>query len=217
MLKKTLLAAVLSFVFAAPAHASLLTITINNGSIVGHAYSSDGSVSGNIDISEVTGASGTASQGTNVSSGGSVIAKSPSGNLYDHEYFYVLGSDTRMAGLTLTSAVDTFGFRWGTLDTYNSVIVTDGTSYMTTITGTAILTILQTYKKNFSAGNDQIDLIIRDLGGAIRSIIWSSTGNTFEVANLTAIPLPAAFWLMLSALVALVGFSAYRRRAFQRI
>src|SRR5450759_5859565 len=100
---------------------------------------------------------------------------------------------------------------WGSPDSYNTLSFygsNDGTGTpLYSVTGSSLL--IQTF------GNDLVTFL--DLDGFFNSVLLSSTGNSFEFANLTAwdppiaTPLPGALPLFATGLGAL-GLLGWRRK-----
>ena len=142
----------------------------------------------------------------------------PSG-ITGKDYLAVLGltknlnhEDEGKTVFTLASGDDHLGFTWGTIDAYNTLtIVANGKKY--TITGTDILDALT----NPTAGTTQVNVEITDPTGDIGKAIFTSTGNTFELGNITEFdtpaptPLPGTILLFGSGLAALLLFMRGRK------
>lgn len=127
-------------------------------------------------------------------------------------YLAVLGltpdlkhDDKGEAFFTLGSGNDHLGFTWGTIDTYNSLEIMAGPNKYT-ITGANILNALT----GAIAGTTQVNVEIDDPVGNIHKAIFTSTGNTFELGNISQTdtpaptPLPAAWLLFSTGLIGLV-------------
>ena len=129
----------------------------------------------------------------------------PTGPLFDNNYLAVLGiPDTGMATYTQLINQHVIGFTWGTIDTYNTLVLKDSRNVSYTITGANILSHLV----NPVPGTTQADVIFTDELFAIKTAIFTSSGNSFEVANLQdptnlTTPLPATLPFFASALLAL--------------
>jgi hypothetical protein len=137
------------------------------------------------------------------------------------DYLAVLGltknlqhEDKGVAVFTLAKGDDHLGFTWGTIDDYNTLtIIAGGKKY--TVTGADILGALPA-GLDPSAGSTQVNVEITDPLGDIKKAIFTSTGNTFELGNISEMdtpaptPLPPAFLLFGSALAALYLFGQRR-------
>ncbi|HUY68712.1 MAG TPA: PEP-CTERM sorting domain-containing protein [Alphaproteobacteria bacterium] len=136
-------------------------------------------------------------------------ATRPTGSLFGHRYLAVDGErGTGDALFTLDPGMTSFGFTWGTIDAYNTLIVTDSRGYTFAITGTNILNAIA----GSIAGNTQSNIDITDAFGTITSAIFTSTKDAFEVANFSqsAVPLPATLALFGMALFGLFAVRRYR-------
>jgi hypothetical protein len=116
-------------------------------------------------------------------------------------WIYTDGGSAGPVTVSLTNPASYVGFLWGSMDSYNSVAVYDGSMLLATIGGgTQGLT---TGFVNITAGPGQ----------AITSIVETSGACCFETDNYAAIespvPLPASVWLLLSGLV---GVGAMARK-----
>jgi len=143
------------------------------------------------------------------------------GTLNGGSYLAVLGSSGNpgFATFTLGAGFNTFGFTWGTIDTYNSLTITDSTLHTFTISGTTILNQLLIPLSQSGAGGSQTDISFIDPFGTIKSAVFTTPQNSFETANFfesrSTVPVPASLGLFLTALLGL-GFFAFRRRRQQR-
>jgi len=127
---------------------------------------------------------------------------------------------TGSATLTLASG-DLFGFTWGTIDTYNTLTITDSRHDAFVITGGDISNnpaisasmLAALYPGGFAEGASQTQVEIKDSFGHIVSAQFQSSTNSFEVGGFSTgeAPLPPALVLFGTGLLGLAGF-AYQRR-----
>jgi hypothetical protein len=217
MNKLSFAAALAALLGAGAAHAATLDITL--GPAITYSYNASQSLpASNVVINNHT-------PGLNLVNNDRIIPAgdnktdywaAPSG-ITGSDYLAVLGLSQNLqhenegeAVFTLAKGDDHLGFTWGTIDAYNTLtIVAGGKQYV--ITGTDILDSLT----NPTAGTTQVNVEITDPFGDIKKAIFTSTGNTFELGNISeadtpAAPLPPALLLFGSALAALYMFG--RRR-----
>jgi hypothetical protein len=115
-------------------------------------------------------------------------------------YSSVSGNAT--ATYQFSGAMKSVSFLWGSPDTYNDLDFVLGGSVVGTVNGAAI-------QPPVAVGAKYVTL---SGVGAFDSVIFKSSQNAFEFANLTttAVPLPAAVFLLGGAVA---GLGALRRRA----
>lgn len=116
-----------------------------------------------------------------------------------------------LAGTTASVNVNgatSFGFVWGSIDTYNSVKVTDvnGTSY--TLTGTELQTIVS---GSFGAQTTEAAVYFTDAVGIASVQFIDVNSNAFEIAAVSQTPLPPAVFLFGTALAGLTWFGRRRQ------
>jgi len=136
------------------------------------------------------------------------------GSVFGNNYLAVINTPgpSGTATYNLAPSQTTFGFTWGSVDAFNTLVVnTTNGSY--TITG-------QNIKDNVagvSLGSTDEDVTLQDtLGGFITSLVLTTSQNSFEVANFetaTATPLPASVTLFGSALLGFAALAFFRRKA----
>jgi len=138
-------------------------------------------------------------------------------SLFGGNYLAVEGTAANpgLATFTLNSGMNVFGFTWGTIDTYNTLVLTDSTGHTFTLSGTQILTQLGIPLSLSGADGTQTDIEFKDTFGSIVSATFGTNKNSFEVANFNqgdpAVPLPPSAVLFITALLGL-GFFAWRRQ-----
>lgn len=113
------------------------------------------------------------------------------------------------ATLTLATGTTYVSFLWGSPDNYNTLTVnTDAGASVFTAGALGILPV--------GGSQSQANYVnFTPTGGAtmITSLVFSSPRtNAFEIANVTAVPEPGTYAMLLAGLVAL-GFAARRRKA----
>ncbi len=204
------IATVAFFGMVGAANASTLDVQLGStGSDL--SYSTGGTLSPNINLATTSGLTlDTNSQIINPVSSSPGNYKAPTGPIFDNNYLAVLGVPTTgQATFTLAGGQSNFGFTWGSIDTYNTLILTDSRNVTYTITGTNLLAQIA----GSVNGTTQSDVIFSDAFGTIKSAVFQSTENAFEVANLgqSAVPLPASFPLFAAAFLGLALFG--RRNA----
>lgn len=119
--------------------------------------------------------------------------------------------------LTFGVAQSSFSLLWGSIDSYNRIEFFDenGASVLAR-TGSDVIS---EFNLGGSASNfEQVALLDFgfDQGEAFKSIVFTSTRPAFEFAlAASAVPLPAAGWLMLAGVGALAAAGRRRRQAAQ--
>jgi len=114
------------------------------------------------------------------------------------------------ASYLLDAPVTGVSFLWGSVDFYNTVIFKNGGVVIDYLIGQSVL------DAGAPAGEDFVQISILALA-AFDEIIFDSTQNAFEFANIvvTAVPLPAALPLYGAGLVVLGWVSRKRKRSQQ--
>ena len=136
----------------------------------------------------------------------------PSGSIYGNSFLSVYGlPDAGQATFTNLPGQNLLGFTWGTIDDYNTLVITDTRNVQYTITGSTVLAFIVGSINHTT----QSDVIFNDAYADIKTAVFKSTNNSFEVANLqdpspNAVPLPPSLSLFAIAILGLVA-AAYKR------
>jgi hypothetical protein len=210
------MAAAMIFALTGAANAATLDVTLgstNNSASLGF-NSAGAAINPNINLNTPSPASLVLNFNSILTATTDSSHTTPSGTLFGGNYLAVMGSGgTGSATFTLAPNENAFAFTWGTIDGYNSLILTDSRSVTYTITGTQILNHIT----GPIPGTTQSDVSFFDPFGQIVSAQLTSSLNAFEAANFsegdpTTAPLPPALILFGSALVGLTLFSRYKAR-----
>jgi len=113
-------------------------------------------------------------------------------------------SNSNSSTLTFGAGVTGVSFLWGTPDTWNSLTVT-------TSAGTSTFTAANLGLTS-AAQSSYVYFSVVKPAETIKSLTFNSSQNAFEIANVTAVPEPGTYAMLLSGLAA-VGFVSRRRRA----
>ena len=134
---------------------------------------------------------------------------------FDTSRYLAIGTNNQAASVTISGLNLTYlGFQWGSVDSYNSVVLTlsDGTTQ--TFTGCGILS---TPCVQNSGLDEYVNFNVT--GGDITKVVLSTTFAALEVDNFAITngvgtpPVPeASTWLMMVLGFFSVGFVAYRRK-----
>ncbi len=129
---------------------------------------------------------------------------------YEH-YLTVFGNNNEFhrsgsATFTFTQPASSVSFNWGSVEDYNSLIVTNELNEVVYLNGANIRAAM-----NAPITND-VYFTLTDLAG-IKKIVFASTYNSFEVANLSVqpVPLPGALLFFSSGLVGLTSLSRKKK------
>jgi hypothetical protein len=127
--------------------------------------------------------------------------------------YAAIGSTTlpQSATLSLGAGVHYLGFYWGSVDSYNSISLYDGTTLIATYTGTDIINPANGFQG--STGSAFVNFNTNNTNGLdlITSVVFTSTQSAFEIDSIaTAVPEPSTWALMVIGFAGL-GFLGYRR------
>jgi len=199
--------------FVAPSASASLVLTTGGTSVAGEGLVS--SVSGattvdfNSSFSNPTGYFGGGVKNGSVS--GQWAA--PPGDTSN--YFSVGPSTTSTASVTFGTSMQYFGFYGGSPDTYNSVSLYNGTTLVGAFSGADLTSLVAGAVAN---GDRSLGIYWNIFAGSasdyFNKVVFKSTSNAFETDNhayVSAVPLPAAFWLFGSGIVGLVGLGRRRK------
>lgn len=122
--------------------------------------------------------------------------------------------------LAFASAVQVFSFALGSLDSFNSLLLTYANGSTTTLTGGQIVGGSGVSTAVISSGNQDINStngrVVYDFGGAnggLSQVVFSSPSNSFEFDNIaTAAPEPATWGMMILGFGLAGGALRIRRR-----
>ena len=120
-------------------------------------------------------------------------------------YLSVLGSGSTSVTF---SARDSFSFFWGSIDDYNTITLSDGTSY----TGTQIASMFTGGQSNGCQLQTNCNRYVTFTGTSLTGFTMASSSNSFEITNISAVP-EASTWAMMLLGFLGVGFLAYRRKS----
>ncbi|MFA5041050.1 MAG: VPLPA-CTERM sorting domain-containing protein [Bdellovibrionales bacterium] len=193
-----------AILFSGAAHAATITITL--GAV--NSYASGGTLVGNIDL-DTTSMLTLTPNATIVPAGVTYagVTVSPSVPLFGDSYLYVPGAVGSSATFTLTADSHVFGLRWGTIDSYNTLNITDSNGNAYQIKGSEILTKVS----GLTSGSSELDVLVVDPTGFIKTVVLLSTQNSFEAGEFYAAPLPPAVLLFASGLIGLGGIARRKR------
>ncbi len=121
--------------------------------------------------------------------------------------YYLAALANGKAAYTFTKPVTEISFDWGTVDTYNKLLV-----YTTDSSSTPAYTITGLNLMKSPDGHTGFHFSLADAAGIAKIIFFSEGSNAFEIKNLVATPLPAALGLFGAALAGM-GFMRRRRAA----
>jgi hypothetical protein len=217
-----LAAIILSIAGVSSARAATLDITLNSTNGIASSNPNGAPISSNITFNQAISSSQLVTTGlvSLETSSFSDEYTMPSGTLNGGNYLAVIATPGGPVGpgapgvatFSLATGDNTFSFTWGTIDTYNTLTLTDSLGHTYVITGTQILGDIL----NSKSGTTQSDVSFLDPFANIVTAQFTTTTNAFEVANFeqskTSAPLPDALPLFGMGIVAL-GLLALRRKA----
>jgi hypothetical protein len=125
-------------------------------------------------------------------------------------YLSVLGGGS--ATYTFAQPVSSFEFDWGSIDSYNTLVVTTNDGFVGEITGS---NVVDPANGNQTEADTNRLFVANGQGALFTSFTISSSENSFEIDNLAvpnAVPEPATWAVMLTGFGA-VGAAMRRRRA----
>lgn len=114
------------------------------------------------------------------------------------------------AELSFSAGTTYVGFLWGSVDTYNTVTFYDGATVIASFVGGP--GGLGAGEVPLGDGNQAVAQYLNFWAPSITRVTFASSANAFEIDNVSAVPEPGTYALMLAGLAA-VGFVARRRSA----
>jgi PEP-CTERM motif len=139
--------------------------------------------------------------------GSSSVAAAPKFN--GTKYFSVLGGG--QATFVSPIKLQTFGFDWGSIDSYNTINFFSGNSLVSSFTGTQVLHPLGADgNQNANGTNQRVTFNFYDEG--VNKVQFLSSRNSFEFDNISALAVPEPqTWAMLVLGFGIVGITARRK------
>lgn len=221
--KSFVLTAVAAVSFSGVANAATIDVLLGNTpGATSFSYNVAGSISPNVKLTEspivtLGPASAIFSAGTSI--GG--LTLSPTGSIFGGSYLSMFGWGS--TSFNLSSNGTTFGFTWGSINSYNSLKLTDSRGVNYVISGSDIF---NQAPLGSPVNLTQADVSISNPFGNIVFAQLLSGDNTFEAANFSTsvapinppssvVPLPGAVVLFGLGLAGLGGMSFRRRGSNQ--
>jgi hypothetical protein len=120
-------------------------------------------------------------------------------------YLSVLGGGTENVSFSNRTS---FSFFWGSIDDFNTITLSDGTTY----TGTQIAGMFPGGASNGCQLQTDCNRYVTftDTTGTLTGFSMSSAQNSFEITNISAVPEPATWAMMILGFLGL-GFLGYRK------
>jgi PEP-CTERM motif len=121
-------------------------------------------------------------------------------------YLSVLGGGTENVSF---SARTSFSFFWGSIDDFNTIKLSDGTSF----TGTDIAALFHGASngcQTLTDCNRYVTFTDTSASGTLTGFTLTSAQNSFEITNISAVPEPATWAMMILGFLGL-GFLGYRK------
>ncbi|MEH2526227.1 MULTISPECIES: Npun_F0296 family exosortase-dependent surface protein [unclassified Bradyrhizobium] len=198
-------AVIASFSAMSAAKADVINVTVAGPSVgiaTGQNFNSQplGPIGSSFSIGDWNFNAGPNSQINILSSGTGAQPYQTTGN-----YLSVLGSGVE----TITfSARSSFSFFWGSIDDYNTITLSDGTSY----TGTQIAAMFggQSNGCQLLTNCNRYVTFTDATGANLTGFTISSSSNSFEITNISAVP-EASTWAMMILGFLGLGFLGYRK------
>jgi hypothetical protein len=117
-------------------------------------------------------------------------------------YLSVLGGGSIDISFSSRTSISFF---WGSVDSYNSIVFHNAAGDI--ITGSNVAPLLPTGCQNSAACNGYVTF---NSDTAFSSVTLSSSGNSFEITNISAVPEPSTWAMMILGFLGL-GFFGYRK------
>jgi hypothetical protein len=122
-------------------------------------------------------------------------------------YLSVMAGGTEV--VTFSTALSSFSFFWGSMDAYNTITLSDGTSF--TGANVAALFAPQGQSNGCQLQTDcNRQVTFTDTSGLLKGFTLTSSANSFEITNISAVP-EASTWAMMILGFLGVGFLGYRK------
>jgi hypothetical protein len=118
-------------------------------------------------------------------------------------YLSVLGGGSVDISFSSRTSISFF---WGSVDSYNSIVFHTASGDQL-LTGNAVAPLLPNGCQNSAACNGYVTFTS---DSAFTSVTLSSSGNSFEITNISAVPEPSTWAMMILGFLGL-GFFGYRK------
>jgi hypothetical protein len=203
-----------ALLFSATAHAAIVNVAVGAAGDVGTGmnFDSQPATTGSNAASPFTVGNWTFTTGTNpveVNIGTSGSGAQPLGTTGN--YLSVLGSGSEIVTFAPTTS---FSFFWGSIDNFNTLVV-DTSQGNETFTGSSIATLfsgegVQATGCQVQTNCNRYFTFTDGNGGSITGFTMSSSTNSFEITNISAVP-EASTWAMMVLGFLGLGFLGYRK------